>query len=127
MAMQSIEQQRAKAALAWAESQGKNVDSETVSAAVGMPAMILMNGLGQTAAFYKSKDKAHYTNLYNELSKWLIQKGKPYAGKENMLKGITEGDAKTYRAAQVEALAYLQWVKKFAKAYAKESDHAATL
>jgi CRISPR-associated protein Cmr5 len=119
MAIQSIEQQRAKAALAWAESQGKNVDGETVSAAVAMPAMILMNGLGQTAAFYKSKDKAHYTNLYNELSKWLIQSGKPYAGKENMLKGITQGDARTYRAAQIEALAYLQWVKKFAKAYAK--------
>lgn len=119
MAMQSIEQQRAKAALAWAEAQGKNVESETVSAAVAMPAMILMNGLGQTAAFYKSKDKAHYTNLYNELSTWLIQSGKPYAGKENLLKGITDGDAKIYRAAQVEALAYLQWVKKFAKAYAK--------
>lgn len=119
MAMQSIEQQRAKAALDWAESQGKNVDSDTVSAAVGMPAMILMNGLGQTAAFYKSKGKAHYTNLYDELSKWLIRSDKPYAGKENMLKGIVEGNAKDYRAAQVEALAYLQWVKKFAKAYAK--------
>jgi len=116
MAMQSIEQQRAKAALAWAEN---GVDADELSAANGMPAMILMSGLGQTAAFYKSKDKAHYTNLYNELSKWLIRPDKPYAGKENMLKGITQCDAKTYRAAQVEALAYLQWVKKFAKAYAK--------
>lgn len=120
MAMQSIEQQRAKAALIWAESQGQSLDSETVSAAVEMPAMILMNGLGQTAAFYKSKGKVHYTKLYEELSKWLVQEGKPYAGKQNLLSGITEGDAKDYRAAQVEALAYLKWVKKIAKAYAKE-------
>jgi CRISPR-associated protein Cmr5 len=74
--------------------------------------------LGQTAAFYKSKSGAQ-EDLYQLISDWLIQTGKPYAGKENLLKGIIQGDAKTYRAAQVEALAYLQWVKKFAKAYAK--------
>lgn len=117
MAMQSIEQQRAKAALAWAESFGGGVSSEALSAANAMPAMILMNGLGQTAAFYKSKGGTQ-ESLYQLLSNWLKQPHKPYAGKE-LLKGITEGDAKTYRAAQIEALAYLQWVKKFAKAYAK--------
>lgn len=114
MGLQSIEQQRAKAALAWAE-QGVNADA--LSAAVAMPAMILMNGLGQTAAFYKSKGGAQAA-LYKLLSDWLKQTGKPYAGKD-LLQGITQGDAQTYRAAQVEALAYLQWVKKFAKAYAK--------
>lgn len=114
MAMQSIEQQRAKAALAWAE---KGVDDKALSAAVAMPAMILMNGLGQTAAFYKSKGGAQ-EGLYQLLSDWLKQVGKPYTGKD-LLAGITQGDAKDYRAAQVEALAYLQWVKKFAKAYAK--------
>ena len=117
MAMQSIEQQRAKAALVWAESLGNKLESEIVSAAVSMPAMILMNGLGQTAAFYKSKGGAQ-EGLYQLLSDWLKQNGKPYAGKD-LLQGITQGDAKSYRAAQVEALAYLQWVKKFAKAYAK--------
>lgn len=115
MAMQSIEQERAKAALAWAEGQRGGVDSETESAAVAMPAMILMNGLGQTAAFYKSKGGAQ-AGLYQLLSVWLGQPGKPYEGKE-LLRGITEGSAQTYRAAQVEALAYLLWVKKFAKAY----------
>ncbi len=114
MAMQSIEQQRAKAALEWAE---KGVNAETLSAANGMPAMILMNGLGQTAAFSKSKGGAQ-AGLYQLLSDWLKRTGKPYEGKE-LLVGITEGSAQTYRAAQVEALAYLQWVKKFAKAYAK--------
>ena len=114
MAIQSIEQQRAKAALAWAEN---GVDDKALSAAVAMPAMILMNGLGQTAAFYKSKGGAQEA-LYHLLSDWLKQKGKPYATKE-LLAGITQEDAKTYRAAQIEALAYLQWVKKFAKAYAK--------
>lgn len=114
MAIQSIEQERAKAALTWAE---KGVDDKALSAAVAMPAMILMNGLGQTAAFYKSKGGAQEA-LYQLLSGWLKQTGKPYAGKD-LLTGITQGDAQSYRAAQIEALAYLQWVKKFAKAYAK--------
>lgn len=114
MAMQSIEQERAKSALAWAE---KGVDSETLSAVTGLPATILMNGLGQTAAFYKSKGGKHEA-LYELLSGWLKKTGKPYAGKD-LLNGITQSDAKTYRAAQAEALAYLQWVKKFAKAYSK--------
>lgn len=115
MAMQSIEQERAKAALAWAE---KGVDNETLSAANSMPAMILMNGLGQTAAFYKSKG-GKQAELYTLLSDWLKQRGKPYAEKKDLLDGITNSDAKAYRAAQVEALAYLQWVKKFAKAYSQ--------
>jgi len=114
MAMQSIEQERAKAALQWAE---QGVDDDSLSAATGMPAMILMNGLGQTAAFYKSKGGRH-EKLYKLMSDWLKQPGKPYAGKD-LLSGITSGDAKEYRAAQAEALAYLQWVKKFAKAYSK--------
>lgn len=114
MAMQSIEQERAKAALQWAE---KGVDSDTLAYANGLPAMILMNGLGQTAAFYKSKGGKHEA-LYNLLSDWLTQPGKPYTG-QALLSGITGGDAKAYRAAQTEALAYLQWVKKFAKAYCK--------
>jgi len=114
MAMQSIEQERAKAALQWAEM---GVDSDTLSCANALPAMILMNGLGQAAAFYKSKG-GKYERLYKLLSDWLKQSGKPYAGKE-LLSGITTSDAKTYRAAQAEALAYLQWVKKFAKAYSK--------
>ena len=114
MAMQSIEQQRAKAALEWAKN---GVDSEALSAANSMPAMILMNGLGQTAAFYKSKG-GRQEELYTLLSDWLKQPGKPYADKD-LLNGITSSDAKIYRAAQVEALAYLQWVKKFAKAYSQ--------
>lgn len=116
MSIQTIEQERAKAALKWAE---QGVDKETLSAATGLPAMILMNGLGQAAAFYKSKGGAQ-AGLYQLLSEWLRGSGKPYAGKNDLLKGITEGDLKAYRSAQAEALAYLQWVKKFAKAYAKE-------
>lgn len=118
MAMQTIAQLRAKNAIAWATQQGAaGVDKDTLTAANSMPAMILMNGLGQTAAFYKNKSKQHQA-LYQLLSDWLQQPGKPYAGKE-LLTGITQGDAQAYRSAQVEALAYLQWVKKFAKAYSK--------
>ena len=117
MPIQKIEQERAKSALEWA---GKGVSKEALSAANGLPAMILINGLGQAAVFYKGRG-GDFKNLYSLLSNWLCQKGKPYEGKDNLLVGITSEDSKKYRAAQVEALAYLQWVKKFAKAYAIES------
>lgn len=115
MSLQTIEQQRAKHALKWA-SEGM-VSKETLSAASGFPAMILMNGLGQAAAFYKSKG-GEQGKLYGLLSDWLCSKGKPYQTSRDLLTGITEQDMHTYRVAQAEALAYLQWVKKFAKAYA---------
>lgn len=112
--LQTIEQARAKHALDWAKN---GVDEKTSSAANSLPAMILMNGLGQAAAFYKSKG-GEQGKLYTLLSDWLCAEGKPYAGQPDLLTGITTQDMHKYRVAQAEALAYLQWVKKFAKAYA---------
>jgi CRISPR-associated protein Cmr5 len=79
-----------------------------------------MSGLGQAAAFYKSKSKPHI-GLYQSLSDWLCAPGKPLAqGQGDLLQRLVQADQRDYRAAQVEALALLQWVKKFAKAYAVE-------
>lgn len=119
MSLQTMEQERAKHALKWAKDKNEKKEflKDTLSATNGFPAMILMNGLGQAAAFYKSKG-SEQGKLYALLSEWLCAQGKPYAGQCDLLTGITTENMHTYRVAQAEALAYLQWVKKFAKAYA---------
>ena len=116
MERQTIEQQRALKALKWVEN-NEPVGKELKSAAESFAPLILMSGLGQAAAFYKSKSD-HHTNLYELLSTWLCGKGQPLAdGDGDLLHRLVAADQGIYRAAQAEALAFLQWVKKFAKAY----------
>lgn len=122
--MQTLQQERARYALEQVEAAKSNgiAQSEFKSYAAGFPAMIRMNGLGQAAAFYRSKGAegnakgAAYLALYELLSGWLAREGQPYAGCE-LLNGITTRDMHAYRLAQAEAMLLLDWVKKFAKAY----------
>jgi len=118
--MQTLQQQRARYALhcvkqAEERLNGKAQD-EYKSYASALPAMIHMNGLGQAAAFFKSKGGQHDA-LYMLLSNWLCFPNQPFAGKADLLEGICEADMQTYRLAQAEAQALMDWVKKFAKAY----------
>ena len=83
--------------------------------AKSLPAMIHSNGLGQTMAFCTSKGGA-YGVLYQITSDWLTSKSRPYQGKASVMDGITTEDMGKYRMAQAEALAYLDWVRKFAVA-----------
>ncbi len=131
--MQTIQQQRAKHALNKVKSAADNpqIDNEKFkSYASNLPAMIHMNGLGQAAAFFKSKGNSspEHAELYNILSNWLcrhdndpqIQQDmpiQPYNGCANLLIGITTQDMHQYRLAQAEAQALMDWVKKFAKAF----------
>lgn len=121
MQLQSIQQQRAGFALKQvrlAANDHKINHDEYKSYAAALPAMIQMNGLGQAAAFYKSKGiKSTHRKLYDLLSEWLTKTGQPYAGKSDLMEGITENGISDYRLAQAEAQALMDWVKKFAKAY----------
>ncbi|PID64640.1 MAG: type III-B CRISPR module-associated protein Cmr5 [Gammaproteobacteria bacterium] len=116
--MKLIQQERAKFAL---ERIQKAITDPSVnqteygSYAASLPAMIHTNGLGQAAAFFKSKGGTH-ERLYQLLSDWLGKENQPFAGKQ-LLEGITTSDMQTYRLAQAEAQALMDWVKKFAKAY----------
>lgn len=130
--MQTIQQQRAKYALdevKTALDRGVN-KKEYKSYASSLPAMIHMNGLGQAAAFFKSKGNSSPTHaaLYTLLSNWLCSHDddlkkkqempkQPYAGCANLLEGITTKDMHAYRLSQAEAQALMDWVKKFAKAF----------
>lgn len=88
-----------------------------------MPAMIHMSGFGQAAAFYRSKGnggdaKARARKkVYDMLSEWLCKEQQHYSGKSELLDGIIEKDMETYRLAQAEAMAYMDWAKKFASTF----------
>ena len=128
----TLQQQRARFALQRIrelQRQWQNdLDSqkEFNSHASAMPFMIRANGLGQAAAFYRRKGPEHvYYRHYRLLGDWLAQPGRPFAGTTDLLEAITGTDLETYLAAQVEALQFLDWVKKLSSAFlARQDDDA---
>lgn len=129
----SKEQERAKAAWACVDNvrkNGRNKDGESFadkygSLAQSAPADLQMNGLGQTLAFWRAKgyekgnpkkgDNEH-AHLLADVSKWV---GKQIKGDENLelLEWIIkEANTNDYRQATAEAMAFLQWLKRFAEA-----------
>lgn len=85
-----------------------------------LPAFIRMNGLGQALAFFRMKGEgtAHNT-IYRMVGSWLCDvssKGRIFSESTDVLSAITQSDMAHYMAAQNEALALLQWLKKFAVA-----------
>lgn len=123
--IQTQQQKRAKHALAkvleWKSAKNDKEQGELRSYASGLPMMIHTNGLGQAAAFYRSKaDNSMHRELYNLLSNWLTTPGNPYADETDLLHAITSRDMRQYLAAQAEAMAYMDWVRKFARAFLKE-------
>jgi CRISPR-associated protein Cmr5 len=89
---------------------------------------ILMNGLGQALAAelaaagdqQKADGKAHH-RLYQSIEAWLCRAGGVYPeasnGRRDLLAAIIAGKESDYLRAQVEALAWLSWHKKFCRAY----------
>lgn len=120
----SLQQRRAVFALTriralaveWANEVKKQKEFNSYASA--MPFMIHANGLGQTAAFYRRKGMDHsYYRLYKLLGDWLSQADQPFAGKADLLDGITQSNMDAYLAAQAEAMLFLDWVKKLASAF----------
>lgn len=124
----SLEQRRAKDTLhkikgRLKDFKGKKKNRERyLSRAKSLPAMIVMCGLGQTAATLLSVGKGKKDNpdqmLYDDLASWLCKgEDAPYKDETDLIKAIVEGDRKIYIKAQVEAIKWLEWLKKFATAY----------
>lgn len=135
----NIDRKRAEHALHTIERLPENVKKYT-SYVKGLPPAILQNGLGQAMATLlaasKGKpamqggnvNKAHRL-LYNHVQQWLCnddpqapyrEEGEIAADSTLLMTRITEGDEPSYIRAQAEALAYLNWLKKFAVAYRPE-------
>lgn len=124
-----MEQERAQFALERITeftAQSSERQKELRSHVSALPALIRMNGLGQALAFYRMKDKgSSHEQLYLLVSRWLCDEksaGRIFETPGDVLSGITSGDMFQYMAAQNEALALLEWVKKFANAYLEKGE-----
>ena len=127
----TIDQRRAEYALGQIEKIKEQQYGNYVSYVSALPASIVMNGLGQALLTLLAKAKGapeepHYL-LYNHVASWLSQQSiKLRSPSESdftpVITRMMEADQKTYLFAQAEAMAYLNWLKQFARAYLKEKE-----
>ena len=100
-----------------------------VSYVSALPAQIVSNGLGQSlatllAAAKGDRSDPHYL-LCHHLTDWLCHSVVSAAnggGPVQVLESLVSRDQETYLNAQAESLAYLNWLKKFARAILPEAD-----
>ena len=87
---------------------------------------IVMNGLGQALATEMAAAGSDSGNphreVYESVQSWLCRRGGVYPAADNVLTGIVENDEESYLHAQAEALAWLEWHKKFCRAYLPAED-----
>jgi CRISPR-associated protein Cmr5 len=82
-----------------------------------LPSRILASGLGQTLAFYASKagaDGKVETDIGNELARFLA--GEPKQLLDLLDDIVQRYDLAEYRRKTREALAYAEWLKRYAAA-----------
>ena len=128
--MQTLLQRRMKHALANIERLTRDLASGTsiptakqlLNRTEELPFMILSLGLGQAAAFYKTKcknneDSDGYGLIYNILQAWLCHEQKLFAKQTDLVDAIQASDMSHYRIAQAEAIEYMSHLKYYAKAY----------
>ena len=94
-----------------------------------LPARIIMNGLGQALAMEKAganKDVGH-EKLFEHVQDWLLDgwENSPYRSQQDLIAAITAGSEPDYIRAQGEAMAYVEWLKKFAVAYLPDEKNQA--
>ncbi len=118
-ALRTLEQQRAEHA--WKcvqdvqEAKTKPFAGDYRTIAMKLPSLILTNGLGQTLAFLRSKpDRQHFQLLYSHLAQWVGERVRANGDLLDWL--VNNATSHQYRLATMEALALLQWLKRFAEA-----------
>lgn len=124
MAEQGLSQRRARHALAAIREMENKDCGHYVSYVNALPAAILQNGLGQALAALNAGDEEGRKFLYQQISAWLCntREDAPYPAESDVLEAITQQDEDAYLIAQAEALAYLEWLKKFANAFLKRPE-----
>ncbi|HXF04050.1 MAG TPA: type III-B CRISPR module-associated protein Cmr5 [Blastocatellia bacterium] len=113
-----------RAAQAWrcveeVKKKGKEFGSKYKSLVQKMPSYILTNGLGQSLAFLNAKTKGNpldeHALLYEHLSNWVRPQVDPTSS-QPLLQWVMNNDSNAYRRATAEALAFINWLKRFAEA-----------
>lgn len=113
---------RCRAQAAWKAIQEiAATDKEYGSLAREMPTLIQVNGLAQTLAFLKAKNKTHHQNMLKHLSGWVCQQ---LELQSDLLESVLGMDSQLYRRATAESLAFLQWLKRFAEAKLGANENA---
>ncbi len=110
------------------EQKGKQAYGKYKSYVKALPANILMSGLGQAVATVRSRrDRAAgYPELYEHLAGWLCgdDEDAPYRNYPggDLIQAVVEYDQDNYVRAQAEAMAYLEWLRKFAEAFLEDGE-----
>jgi len=129
--MRTLDQDRARHALEKVEglkSKSERYRRDYVSSVENLPASIIMNGLGQAlatllAAAARGEESANdpHRALYRNLEEWLCRDDPqaPYPRQSDLMRAILSYDRFSYIQAQAEAMAWLEWHKKFAVAFLK--------
>lgn len=126
MAIITKQQQRAKFALDELNKYRESgVPKDYATFIVGMPNMILSNGLGQSLAFLKAKSsKKERLFVFEVLKKYLLKEYKTaFANVSNdfsFLEELNKVSQSTYIKMQEEVLRMLEWLKRYARAFEKE-------
>ena len=117
--MQTKEQKRS----AFAIEQREKISQEEAFW-VGLPTMILSNGLGQTIAFLLSKGKDYHHDAVDIILEWLqkehrlqFQQRTKKEQRIEFIKQLAELDSSRYLQYQQETMDMLCWVKRYAKAF----------
>ena len=104
---------------------GKKFESDYATIALRASSLVQTNGLGQTLAFLKAKGKGQEENahevFFKHLSGWVTGQ---FGWSKDLLQEILERDSADYRRATAEALAYLNWHKRFVEAYLERKEGA---
>jgi len=129
--MRTREQIRSEFAL----GEVKEFEESDVNFIVGIPTMIINNGLGQTLAFLLSKKQDDskekfdkHIFCYNIIRDWLTDKvygvdglrGEEIKNDREFLKNIAKLDIRNYTDAQSETIEFFSWVKRYARAFQKK-------
>lgn len=120
-----MQQERAKFAIEQLEKISINqvIDKDTATFIVGMPNMILSNGIGQTLAFLLAKtDKEK--KVYKILKNWICKKyaNLGFTDKSDMdfIKTFCTLKQDKYLEIQRECLRLCEWLKRYARAFQEE-------
>jgi len=115
--IRTLENNRAKFAFGMVRNVTQN-KSEYKSWSKKIPVLIKTNGLGQTLAFMKSRDKGETNLMLKQIHEWLVLKNE-LKKEDDLIKKITEIDSTVYRRWSREIIALFNWVRRFADGYLK--------
>ena len=101
----------------------KTYPKEYLSFVNEMPMLIKTNGLGAAVSFATYKNKASQL-VYEQLENWLGKDDpKQLLGSNagGLVEQLTQMPSTQYRAITVEVMAYLNWLRRFAKGLEKDN------